>query len=171
MFTVTSPLTHVLKLVFFPFLFLWETANSEGNPGSGSDCANPVSTTDRNRYDDIFDNHSTMSMFLFASVFGAFHFITWSFSMPTVTELWMWRSASIALTSIPLLVPLCIQAGVLFKRHFEFISGLVGALGEVLLILHPIVRLVIAVDSVVLLRSLPDTAFLVLSWSDAIPSL
>jgi len=39
------------------------------------------------------------------------------------------------------------------------------------LVLHPTTRLLIAIHSIVLLRNLPDTTYLVLLWSDAIPSL
>ena len=132
----------------------------------GPDCANPVSVSDRNQGD-----WSVMLMLLFASVFGGLHFITWSFSMPTVTELWMWRSASIALTSFPILASLFDQAErSLSRRQSYSIKSLLAIFGAIFLILHPVIRLVIAIDSVVLLRSLPDTAYLVLSWSDAIPS-
>jgi len=39
------------------------------------------------------------------------------------------------------------------------------------LFLHLTIRLIIAIDPVVLLRNLPDTALLTLSWSGVIPSL
>jgi len=88
--------------------------------------------------------------------------------MPTMFELWMWRLAPIALTSLPILAMFCsiAQSSTSDSIH-TFLLTLIFAC----LLLHPLIRLVIAVDSVVLLRDLPDTAFLVLSWSDAIPSL
>ena len=119
---------------------------------------------------NLLHNQPAMLMLLFASVFGGLHFITWSFSMPTVTELWMWRSASIALTSFPIFSSLSLQASDSLDRYPGFMSDLISVLCAIALVLHPIIRLVIAIDSVVLLRSLPDTAYLVLSWSDAIPS-
>ena len=120
--------------------------------------------------DYLHNLQSDMLIFLFASVFAGFHFITWSFSMPTVTELWMWRSASIALTSTPTLVLLFFKAAVSLRSYSFLALPLIGVLATVLLVLHSLIRLVIAVDSVVLLRSLPDAPYLVLSWSDAIPS-
>jgi len=167
-FEHTSPLTLFFKVMILPFLFLWDTASNYW--GWGPDCANPISASDRND-DDDFQVLSVTLLLLFASVFGGLHFMTWSFSMPTVTELWMWRSASIALVSIPILLPLCAVVGNSLERFSDFMGAPVAILMALLLILHPMIRLIIAVDSVVLLRSLPDTAFLVLSWSDAIPFL
>ena len=156
----------------FPFLFLLEMLSEQF--GWGPDCANPISMGDRDGpADNILHHQPAMLMFLFASIFGGIHFITWSFSMPTVTELWMWRSASIALTSFPILAPLFTQAAGSLDGYSDYLDPIVSLMLMLTLafyILHPIIRLIIAVDSVVLLRSLPDSAFLVLSWSDAIPS-
>ena len=165
-FKVTSPLALFFKILVFPFWFLRETITS-ADSGWGPDCASPVSTNDR---DPLYD-YQFVLMLLFASGFGGMHFITWSFSMATVTELWMWRFASIALTSLPILSVLCVQASLSLGEHWHSIEFPLVMLAMVSMVLHPVIRLVIAVDSVVLLRSLPDTAFLVLSWSDAIPSL
>ena len=92
--------------------------------------------------------------------------------MPTMFELWIWRSASIALTALPILGAFSLSVADSLERHLKvFLTSLLALFGLSCLILHPVIRLLIAVDSVVLLRNLPDTAFLVLSWSDAIPSL
>ena len=170
MFQHTSPLTLSFKVLVFPFVFLREMIDPSGNSGWGPDCANPVSANDRHYTGDLLHDQQSMLMFLFASVFGGLHFITWSFSMPTVTELWMWRSASIVLTSIPILTPLCMEGCSTLKRYPKFIAFPEALFAGLFLVLHPFIRLAVAVDSVVLLRSLPDTAFLAMSWSDAIPS-
>jgi len=158
----------------FPFLFLLEAIGwlQWEDSGWGPDGANPVAADDREHYDYPYQNQLLMLMLLFASVFGGLHFITWSFPMPTVIELWMWRSASIALTSLPILSLPGILAWEFLERYYsDSILNLMSTLSVAFWALHPVIRLVIAVDSVVLLRSLPDTAYLVLSWSDAIPSL
>ena len=163
-------MTLVFKVLGFPFLFLLETFASAASDW-GPDCAQPVSANDRDDHNNqLLHNRPFVLMLLFASIFGGMHFITWSFSMPTVTELWMWRSASIALMLLPILALLCLQAGISSNRYSGSIAPLLGIFGFVLLLTHPVIRLIIAVDSVLLLRSLPDTAYLVLSWSDAIPS-
>ena len=160
----------MFKILGFPFLFLWEMLPGGGNTGWGSDCANPISPYTPNALD-----HDVPLTLVIASVFGAMHFITWSFSMPTSTELWMWRSASIALTAAPIISLLCAAVVLAIAdtggTPTAVLVALVGAFALVFLALHPIIRFIVAIDSVVLLRDLPDTVFLVLSLSDAIPSL
>ena len=95
--------------------------------------------------------------------------------MPTLVELWMWRIASIALTAMPVAVTLCGAAAMSLENRDDTLSTILQFFLFLLtfccLLPHPMIRLVIAVDAVVLLRDLPETAFLVLSWSDVIPSL
>jgi len=114
---------------------------------------------------------------LTGTTFGAMHFLTWSSSMPTLTELWMWRSASIALTALPTLSMLFLMVfpRLVYSSNktplWVFVGRLLVLFAFGFAFVHPIIRFVIAIDSIVLLRDIPDTAFLVLSWSDAIPSL
>ena len=95
--------------------------------------------------------------------------------MPTLAELKMWRIASIALTALPVIAIICTAAVYKVTDEGEDITA--GWRIYILLIMdacifpHPVIRLIIAVDSVALLRDLPDSAFLVLSWSNVIPSL
>jgi len=87
----------------------------------------------------------------------------------------MWRTAAIALTAPPVIASTCgvvVMTGL--ATDAKPTTGwrlYVLAFMAFCLIPHPVIRLIIAADSVVLLRDLPDTAFLVLSWSDIIPSL
>jgi len=140
-------------------------------PSWGPDCADPISP--QSTFDGSDD--AVALTLVIASVFGAMHFITWSFSMPTLTEQWLWRSASIALTVLPILALLCGDAAMWTTRSEGIPSSVLFVLAVVLgfasSVLHPIIRLLIAIDSLVLLRNLSHTAYLVLSWSDAIPSL
>ena len=161
-----------LNAIGLPFVFLW----GMGIDSWGPDCAGPISPSaldDSGRIDDGI--RERYMLFLSASAFGAMHFITWSFTMPTLTELWMWRSASIALTALPLLGLVFFFTGGSLVRSEKTLVLILGFplifLGIACFVVHPIIRLVIAADSVALLRDLPDTAFLVISWSDAIPSL
>ena len=162
----------LLKIILFPFMFIVETIGNLDMVNWGPDCANPVSPYGldhtRNLVWEIY------VPFLSASLFGAMHFITWSFTMLTLAELWMWRIASIALTALPIIAIISIlvvatgpddEKPTGWRRYLLFIVSLCC------MIPHPVVRLIVAVDSVALLRNLPDTAFLVLSWSNVIPSL
>ena len=159
--------------MFFPFFFLFETLKVKVE--WGPDCAHPISGAGKQDVysENIMDVPTLRLIVVFASLFGAMHFMTWSFSMPTTFELWMWRSASITLTSLPILGAILFFMADSLERHssMSFLETLLAILGLACFVLHPVIRLIIAVDSVVLLRDLPDTAFLVLSWSDAMPSL
>ena len=164
------------KIVGFPFLFIYGTvAKRKIDLNWGPDCANPISPHCLDHIGLDSDLWEIYGPFLSASLFGAMHFITWSFTMPTLAELWMWRSASIALTAMPVIVT---SSGAMFtwlEDRDDTLSSILHTLMVLLaaccLIPHPVIRLVIAVDAVVLLRDIPETAFLVLSWSDVIPSL
>ena len=172
-FELELSLDSFFKVVGFPLVFLWEILSKTDDSTWGPDCANPVSPFILDHTGDAF--WETYTPFFTAALFGAMHFITWSFSMPTVGELWLWRSASIALTALPLLSLLCGLVGEPLddsdRPIARVLADLFVFLGIGCATLHPMIRLVIAIHSVVLLRELPDTAFLVLSWSDSIPSL
>ena len=139
----------------------------------GPDCATPAAPSKFN--DEETNKWESNMIFSTAVVFGAMHFITWSFSMATVIELWMWRSASIALTSLPVFVIAFDEARMTLEDSGTSLASIAASalrrLIFVCVFLHPVIRLITATDSVVLLRNLPDTALLVLSRSDAIPSL
>jgi len=162
----------LLKLVGFPLLFLREMFSDFSEFKSwGPDCASPVSAPAFKDPKDV--GPSGAVLIISASAFGAMHFITWSFPMPTLTELWLWRSSSIALTALPILSPL-FGVGAIHdsgKPHMAVVAQFCLVLTSICIVLHPIIRLVIVMDSAVLLRDIPDTAFRVLSWSDVIPSL
>ena len=164
----------LFKIIIFPFIFVTGMFGEVDPANWGPDCANPISPhapSDRQESTDW----DVCAFFLSASIFGAMHFITWSFTMPTLAELKMWRFASIALTALPVAAIICFAALLKISHRGEDINEgwqiCIGILLIVCIVPHPAIRLVITVDSVALLRNLPDTAFLVFSWSNAIPSL
>lgn len=169
----------VIRCIFLFFLpaYLLILMGSDGSdPGEWAQTPPPVGTADLDP--DIstsFDQDDAVFLFLFF-VFGGLHFITWSFEMPTVAERWLWRAASISLCAVPGIISLAIL--VLFK--LKILDGkplsnrtwyhvLIPTFG-LFFTLHPAARLVLAIDSLVLLRDLPPTAYLSLSWSNVIPT-
>ena len=48
--------------------------------------------------------------------FGAIHCIAWLFSFPTHTELLMWRISSVAITVLPIYVPLILLLGIVLEN-------------------------------------------------------
>ena len=98
--------------------------------------------------------------------FGAIHCIAWHFSFPTYTESLIWRISSVAITAVPIYIPLgfsfiMIDSG-LAIAYFSALSG------GILYILARAVTLVLAFTS---LRDLPPGAYETVHWTTFIPHI
>ena len=104
--------------------------------------------------------------------FGAIHCIAWHFSFPTYSELLMWRISSVAITAVPVYIPLVFSlGGWLTKMNDDF--GMTIAFfgcfsGGILYILARAVTLVLAFIS---LRDLPHGAYETVHWTTFIPHI
>ena len=103
--------------------------------------------------------------------FGAIHCIAWHFSLPTHIELLMWQISSVAITAVPVYVPLVFSLGTwLGNIDFEIfgITFLVfGPLcGGIVYIIAQVVTLVLAFTS---LRDLPPGVYETVHWTTFIP--
>ena len=103
--------------------------------------------------------------------FGAIHCISWGFTFPTHTELLMWRVSCIAITAVPIYIPL----GLLFGTWLEYmglkkfgvpIFYFFSISGGILYILARAITLVLAFTS---LRDLPLGAYETVHWTTFIP--
>ena len=104
--------------------------------------------------------------------FGAIHCIAWLFPFPTQTELLIWRISSVAITALPVYIPLTILLAVwLYDMDFVasaltpfFIFGPFS--GGILYVIARAVTLVLAFTS---LRDLPPGAYETVHWTTFIP--
>ena len=105
--------------------------------------------------------------------FGAIHCIAWGFSFPTHTELLMWRISSVAITAVPIYMPLMISLAPLLGQMMDLKESSItttvyfAALsGGILYIIARAVTLVLAFTS---LRDLPPGAYETVYWTTFIP--
>ena len=104
--------------------------------------------------------------------FGAIHCIAWDFSFPTHIELLIWRVSSVAITAVPIYIPLMFLLAILANSmDFEFttiavVSSVLPA--GILYILARAVTLVLAFTS---LRDLPPGAYETVYWTTFIPHI
>ena len=125
--------------------------------------------------DNRRDKHFAMADFMVLGVgicFGAIHCIAWHFSFPTPTELLMWRISSVAITAVPVYIPLMMGLGVLLGELMNsdklgFTVIYFGPLfGGILYIIARAATLVLAFTS---LRDLPPGAYQTVHWTTSIP--
>ena len=102
--------------------------------------------------------------------FGAIHCIAWRFSFPTHKELLIWRISSVAITAVPVYIPLMFGLG-RWLENTDF--GTIGDIAYfslfpagILYILARAVTLVLALTS---LRDLPPGALDIVHWTTFIP--
>ena len=102
--------------------------------------------------------------------FGAIHCIAWGFSFPTHTEMLIWRISSVAISAVPVYIPLMFGLGRWLENtdfgticYIAYISIIPAG---ILYILARAVTLVLALTS---LRDLPPGAFDTVHWTTFIP--
>ena len=101
--------------------------------------------------------------------FGAIHCIAWVFSFPTYKELLMWRISSVAITAVPIYIPLVLLLAAWLESSFEY--TMIAILTSVLPagILYIIARAVTLVLAFTSLRDLPPGAYETVYWTTFIP--
>ena len=103
--------------------------------------------------------------------FGAIHCISWDFSFPTHAELLTWRVSCVAITAVPINIPLGLPlAALLAKMNFEEFADTFFLFfplsGGILYIIARAITLILAFTS---LRDLPPGAYETVQWTTFIP--
>jgi hypothetical protein len=127
------------------------------------------------------DRWSRMVVFaLFGVIFGGLHCVGWSFEFPTDTEQTLWRSTSLAITAIPLIVaPIDFLLAIrLHTRNIKSCGKLeqitlltLDLVMTVLLFIYVPARLSLIAQALALLRSQPPSALTAVDWTKYLPHL
>jgi len=107
------------------------------------------------------------------ALFGAIHFIPWSFTFPTTAERWLWRVSAILITG-GLLVPLLLGIMSNWVSNPILESTLETSSEFIFITLIPVYiisRMILLMLPLVLLRNLPPTALLELKWVEFFPHM
>ena len=108
------------------------------------------------------------------ALFGAIHFIPWSFIFPTTAERWLWRISAILITCGPLLFVFLSLIIFWFTDSIlenSISKALFILVYSILIAAYIISRIILLVLPLMLLRNLPPTALHELKWSEFFPHI
>jgi hypothetical protein len=117
---------------------------------------------------------------LFSVIFGGLHCVGWSFEFLTHTVQTLWRSTSLAITAIPLIVaPIdFLLAGRLHTRDIkscgkleQYVLLTLDLVMTILLFIYVPARLSLIAQAFALLRSQPASALTAVDWTRYLPHL
>jgi len=121
------------------------------------------------------DKYSRMVVFvIFGVIFGGLHCIGWNFSYPSAFEQHLWRTSSLAITVIPLIVaPIdyLLENYKLDKGFLKVLRLVLDVIMTILLFTYVPARLTLIGLAFALLRKQPQEAFLAVDWNQYIPHL
>jgi hypothetical protein len=111
-------------------------------------------------------------LILVTMIFGGIHGIGWSLDFPSLTEQFLWRISSIAITGIPLVI-LVLAIGAIADTQLAMGKHLLDILTVLLVLcfLYPLSRVLLLVVSLTTLRSLPSSAFQTIEWTTFLPHI
>ncbi|KAJ7910806.1 hypothetical protein B0H13DRAFT_1615271, partial [Mycena leptocephala] len=109
---------------------------------------------------------------LVGTVFGAIHCAAWNTAFPTAVEKWMWRSCSLLIVAIHVIILLCYVLTFFTDVNKSQLGDEMTTIGFIVPIpIYIIARLVLIILPLVGLRSLPSGALMDVNWSVYIPHL
>ncbi|KAF9035596.1 hypothetical protein BJ165DRAFT_1615453 [Panaeolus papilionaceus] len=102
---------------------------------------------------------------LVGPAFGAVHFIAWNFHFPTATQMWLWRSSSIALTVSPILM----LGSVIMADIIGNETVVCVVMFLLLTILYTISRIILIILPLIAFRDPAPGVFVNINWTSLLP--
>lgn len=106
---------------------------------------------------------------IIASIFGAIHCLAWHFVFPRTHEQTIWRVASLGIVLVPLFMLPLLVSSVSEDRQFVINMTVFGI--TILPAFYFLCRLALLVLPLILLKSLPPSAYETLEWTRLIPHI
>jgi len=155
------------------FSHLWDLMTQDVIPDDGFITRVPTFYSPEEAKEILGFEPSSWTMIGVVALFGAIHFMPWSFTFPSAAERWLWRISAILITGGPLLYYLLvIMSDWVSNLILKNILSTSGQLFFIILIpMYIISRVILLILPLTLLRSLPPTAFLELKWSEFFPHI
>ncbi|KAJ6449521.1 hypothetical protein C8R45DRAFT_144611 [Mycena sanguinolenta] len=122
--------------------------------------------------DDIETGDAGLLLTLVGTVFGAIHCAAWNAVFPTLTEMWIWRTSSLVITTIPGFISILTAMAIALESGQDLAVTTVLAVFMLLGIpIYIAARIILIVLPLAELRSLPPSAFMDVNWSTYIPHI
>ncbi|KAJ6584382.1 hypothetical protein B0H19DRAFT_1104886 [Mycena capillaripes] len=108
---------------------------------------------------------------LVGTIFGVIHCAAWNARFPSATEMWIWRSCSLTVAAIPILLEVIfISTAILYTQNsWKVYAIILGTIFWVTIPIYTGARLFLIVLPFTTLRGLPPRAFVDVNWSMYIP--
>jgi hypothetical protein len=119
----------------------------------------PAEIRDYNGCNDMSDPHFLVIYWVFTFVFCAIHIAAWDYDFPTILESWLWRSFSIALFAISVLIY------TLYLYRHSINGRFWGTLRAFLAALYEPVRVYLIAESFLAFRSADPAIYTKVGWS------
>ncbi|KAJ8508651.1 hypothetical protein ONZ45_g9095 [Pleurotus djamor] len=128
-------------------------------------------------FDEI--NAQNLALLISATLFGGIHLLAWNFEFPSRLELMAWKIASLCVSLVPVVFSFLVG---IFVTLVDFLEKKDGILGGAFILLHIIVvpifhnayliaRIILFVQSFLLLRNLSSSATQAVSWASFFPHI